>query len=42
MNVSYQPLWKILEDKKMKKKDLIEIANISENCIEKDIKQGHE
>lgn len=33
MNVSYQPLWKILEDKKMKKKDLIEIANISENCV---------
>ena len=33
MNVSYQSLWKILEDKKMKKKDLIEIANISKNCV---------
>lgn len=33
MNVSYEPLWKILENKKMKKKDLIEIAKVSENCI---------
>lgn len=33
MNVSYQPLWNILENKKMKKKNLIEIANISENCV---------
>ena len=33
MNVSYQPLWNILENKKMKKKDLIEMANISENCV---------
>ena len=33
MNVSYQPLWNILENKKMKKKDSIEMANISENCV---------
>lgn len=33
MNVSYKSLWKILEDKKMKKKDLIKIANISKNCV---------
>lgn len=33
MNVSYQPLWNILKDKKMKKKELIELASISENCV---------
>lgn len=33
MKVSYQPLWNILKNKKMKKKDLIKIANLSENCV---------
>lgn len=33
MNVSYQPLWDILDKRQMKKKDLIELANISENCV---------
>lgn len=27
--ISYKPLWKILIDKDLKKKDLVEMANIS-------------
>lgn len=33
MQISYQPLWNLLETKKMKKKDLMEIADMSANCI---------
>lgn len=35
MSVSYKKLWKILIDKDMKKKDLSEIANISNYTIGK-------
>jgi hypothetical protein len=35
MQISYQPLWNLLETKKMKKKDLMEIADMSANCIAK-------
>ena len=35
MSVSYKRLWKILIDKDMKKKDLIEQAKISEYTIRK-------
>lgn len=33
MQISYQPLWDLLEYKGMKKKDLMEIADMSANCI---------
>lgn len=33
MQISYQPLWKLLENKAMKKKDLMSMADISANCI---------
>lgn len=35
MSVSYKRLWKILIDKDMKKKDLIEQAQISEYTVRK-------
>lgn len=35
MSVSYKKLWKILIDKDMKKKDLIEQAKVSEYTIRK-------
>ncbi len=33
MSVSYEPLWLELEKRKMKRKDLMEIADVSANCI---------
>lgn len=33
VQISYQPLWNLLETKKMKKKDLMKIADMSANCI---------
>ena len=33
MQISYQPLWNLLEYKGMKKNDLMEIAYMSANCI---------
>lgn len=33
--ISYKPLWKILIDKDMKKKDLVETANISNFTLNK-------
>lgn len=35
MAVSYKKLWKVLIDKDMKKKDLIEVADISSYTINK-------
>lgn len=35
MKVSYKPLCDILNEKNMKKKDLIKLASISENCMAK-------
>lgn len=35
MQIDYSGLWKLLVDKKMKKKDLSEIANISNATITK-------
>lgn len=33
MKVSYKPLWDTLKSKKMKKKHLMEQANITANCL---------
>lgn len=33
--ISYKPLWKILIDKDLKKKDLVEMANISNFTLNK-------
>lgn len=33
MNVSYKPLWDLLKQRNMKKKDLMKIADLAENCI---------
>ena len=33
--ISYKPLWKILTDKDLKKKDLVEMANISNFTLNK-------
>ena len=38
MSVSYKRLWKLLIDKNMKKKDLAEVANISNYTIRKLVK----
>lgn len=35
MQISYSPLWEILKKRNMKKKDLIEKAQISANCVAK-------
>ena len=35
MDFSYKPLWKLLIDKDMSKKDLIEKANISKSTLQK-------
>lgn len=35
MQLSYKKLWKLLIDKDLKKKDLIEMANVSSTCIAK-------
>ena len=41
MRISYKPLWKLLIDKEMKKKDLCEIAGISPASVPKMGKGGH-
>ena len=41
MRVSYKPLWKLLIDKDMKKKDLCEVAGISPASVTKMGKGGH-
>ncbi|WP_330463339.1 helix-turn-helix domain-containing protein [Metamycoplasma gateae] len=33
MNISYEPLWNFLKSRNMKKKDLLEKANLTTNCI---------
>ena len=33
MQISYQPLWNLLENREMKKKDLMSTADVSANCI---------
>ena len=35
MQLSYKKLWRLLIDKDLKKKDLIEMANVSSTCIAK-------
>ena len=35
MSISYKPLWKLLIDRDMKKKDLIALANISQSSVSK-------
>ena len=41
MRFSYKPLWKLLIDKEMKKKDLCEAAGISPASVTKMGKGGH-
>ena len=41
MRISYKPLWKLLIDREMKKKDLCEIAGISPASVTKMGKGGH-
>ena len=41
MKISYKPLWKLLIDKDLKKKDLCELAGISPASITKMGKCGH-
>ena len=41
MKVSFKPLWKLLIDKDMKKKDLCEMAGISPASVTKMGKCGH-
>ena len=41
MKISYKPLWKLLIDKDMKKKDLCELAGISPASVTKMGKCGH-
>ena len=41
MKISYKPLWKLLIDKDMKKKDLCELAGISPASVTKMGKSGH-
>lgn len=41
MKISYKPLWKLLIDKDLKKKDLCEMAGISPTSITKMGKCGH-
>ena len=41
MRISYKPLWKLLIDKEMKKKDLCEVAGISSASVTKMGKGGH-
>ena len=41
MKISYQPLWKLLIDKDLKKKDLCEMAGISPASVTKMGKCGH-
>lgn len=39
--ISYKPLWKLLVDKSMKKKDLVVVAGISSASVTKLGKGGH-
>ena len=41
MKISYKPLWKLLIDKNLKKKDLCEMAGISPASVTKMGKCGH-
>ena len=41
MKISYKPLWKLLLDKDLKKKDLCEMAGISPASVTKMGKCGH-
>lgn len=41
MKINYKPLWKLLIDKEMKKKDLCEVAGISPASVTKMGKGGH-
>lgn len=41
MRISYKPLWKLLIDKDLKKKDLCELAGISPASVTKMGKGGH-
>lgn len=41
MRVSYKPLWKLLIDKDLKKKDLCKLAGVSPASITKIGKGGH-
>ena len=41
MKINYKPLWKLLIDKDMKKKDLCELAGISPASVTKMGKCGH-
>ena len=41
MEISYKPLWKLLIDKGMKKKDLVTMANISAATVTNMGKRGH-
>ena len=41
MRISYKPLWKLLIDREMKKKDLCEVAGISPASVTKMGKGGH-
>ena len=41
MKISYKPLWKLLVDKDLKKKDLCELAGISPASVTKMGKCGH-
>ena len=41
MKISYKPLWKLLIDKGLKKKDLCELAGISPASVTKMGKCGH-
>lgn len=41
MKISYKPLWKLLIDKNLKKKDLCELAGISPASVTKMGKCGH-
>lgn len=41
MKINYKPLWKLLIDKDLKKKDLCELAGISPASITKMGKCGH-
>ena len=41
MKISYKPLWKLLIDKNLKKKDLCEMAGISPASVTKMGKNGH-
>lgn len=41
MAISYEKLWKILADRKMKKKDLISMAKISQSSVTKMVHNGN-